>query len=161
MTLAIIFNPTSGARFPLRASGERPVRKGFTKLSRKILVVEDHADTRELLARLLELENFNVVTATDGATALKAVEFEDPDLVVTDISMPNLDGIQMIKTLRSNAKYERLPIVTLTAYGQGIAGEALTAGADRAFAKPLEFDQLVSSIKHLIAPKASMATTAD
>ena len=141
--------------------GNRPVRKGYKKLSSKILVVEDHADTRELLARLLELENFNVVTAPDGATALRTVEFEDPDLVVTDISMPNLDGIQMIRTLRSNAKYESLPIVTMTAYGQGIAREALTAGADRAFAKPLEFEQLVSSIKHLIAPEASLATTGD
>jgi CheY-like chemotaxis protein len=72
-------------------------------LSRKILVVEDHADTRELLTSLLELEHFSVVTAPDGAAALETVEFEDPDLVVTDISLPNLDGIDMIRALRSNA----------------------------------------------------------
>jgi CheY-like chemotaxis protein len=128
-------------------------------LSRKILVVEDHADTRELLARLLEMENFRVVTAPDGIAGLRTVEFEDPDLVVTDISMPNLDGIELIKTLRRSTRFERLPIVTMTAYGQGIASEALTAGADSAFTKPLEFEQLIGSINRLISPKASGAGT--
>ena len=128
-------------------------------MSRKILVVEDHPDTRELLARLLELENFNVVTAQDGVSGLERVETEDPDLVVTDISMPNLDGIGMIKALRSNSKFNRLPIVTITAYGQGIATEALTAGADGAFTKPLEFEKLISSIKRLIPPQLSRATS--
>jgi len=129
-------------------------------LSRKILVVEDHADTRELLAKLLELENFKVVTASDGIAALETVEFEDPDLVVTDISMPNLDGIEMIRTLRSNSRFEGLPIVTLTAYGQSIANEALRAGADSALTKPLEFEQLIKSINRLIAREFSQASSA-
>jgi len=113
------------------------------------------------LAKLLELENFKVVTASDGIAALETVEFEDPDLVVTDISMPNLDGIEMIRSLRSNSKFESLPIVTLTAYGQGIANEALTAGADSAFTKPLEFEQLIKSINRLISREFSRATSAD
>jgi DNA-binding response OmpR family regulator len=127
-------------------------------LSRKILVVEDHADTRELLARLLELENFSVVTAADAVAALKSVESEDPDIVVTDVGMPNLEGIEMIKTLRSQSKFESLPIVSMTAYGQGIASEALVAGADSSLTKPLEFEQLIDSIKLLIGRELSRAS---
>ena len=127
-------------------------------MSRKILVVEDHADTRELLARLLELENFSVVTAADAVAALKSVESEDPDIVVTDVGMPNLEGIEMIKTLRSQSKFESLPIVSMTAYGQGIASEALVAGADSSLTKPLEFEQLIDSIKLLIGRELSRAS---
>ena len=112
------------------------------------------------MAKLLELENFKVVTASDGIAALETVEFEDPDLVVTDISMPNLDGIEMIRTLRSNSRFEGLPIVTLTAYGQSIANEALRAGADSALTKPLEFEQLIKSINRLIAREFSQASSA-
>jgi CheY-like chemotaxis protein len=135
--------------------------KGSTNLSRKILVVEDHADTRELLTCLLELEDFSVVTAPDGAAALETVEFEDPDLVVTDISLPNLDGIDMIRALRSNTRFADIPIVTLTAYGAALASQAASAGADAVFTKPLEFEQLLNSINRLISPKLSLATTGD
>ena len=128
-------------------------------MGRKILVVEDHADTRELLARLLELEDFTVVTAPDGMAGLQTVECEALDLVVTDISMPRLDGIEMIQRLRSNSRFESLPIITITAYGQGIVSEALMAGADGAFTKPLQFEQLINSIERLISPKLSPAAS--
>src|SRR5262249_14931833 len=121
----------------------------------------DHADTRELLARLLELENFNVVTAPDGVAALEAAEIEDPDLVVTDISMPNLDGIEMIRKLRSKPKFQGLPIVTITAYGKGIGSEAMSAGADSTLTKPLEFEQLIKSINRLMSRELSRATSGD
>jgi DNA-binding response OmpR family regulator len=112
-----------------------------------------------LLTSLLELENFRVVTAPDGVAGLKTVEFEDPDLVVTDISLPNLDGLEMIRTLRSSTRFASLPIVTVTAYGQSVASQALSAGADSALIKPLEFEQLLSSIRQLISPEVSQATS--
>ena len=130
-------------------------------MSRKILVVEDHADTRELLTSLLELENFRVVTAPDGAAALKAAELEDPDLVVTDISLPDLDGIEVIRMLRGNTRFAGIPIVTVTANGPAVADQALSAGADAALTKPLEFDQLISSIRRLICRDLSLATFGD
>jgi CheY-like chemotaxis protein len=116
----------------------------------KILVVDDSKDTREMMAKLLELEKFSVVTAQDGRAGLNVAEAERPDLIITDINMPNLDGIQMITLLRKHNAFKCVPILAITAYGTDIAMEAVNAGADRALTKPVEFDSLMDWIRHLL-----------
>lgn len=116
----------------------------------KILIVEDNVDTRELLAKLLELESFSVVTAEDGLMGLQMADDEHPDLVVTDITMPNLNGLDMIRLLRKKCGFSELPIVSITAYGRTAAAQAIEAGADRALTKPVEFDLLIDDINELL-----------
>jgi CheY-like chemotaxis protein len=123
----------------------------------KILVVDDSDDTREMMAKLLELEAFTVVTAEDGRAGLSAAEVERPDLIITDINMPNLNGIEMIKLLRNRSEFSDIPIMAITAYGNGVAAEALEAGADRASTKPIEFESLISGIKELLSKRKNGA----
>ncbi len=119
-------------------------------MTEKILVVDDSDDTREMMAKLLELEAFKVITAEDGRVGLRLAEDEQPDLIITDINMPNLNGIEMIKILRENPQFVAVPIMAITAYGSTVASEALAAGANHATTKPVEFDSLIESIKLLL-----------
>jgi len=117
----------------------------------KILVVDDSDDTREMMAKLLELESFTVVTAEDGSAGLTLANAEMPDLIITDINMPNMNGIEMIKRLRKLPMFGSVPIMAITAYGNGVAREALEAGADRAATKPVQFNALVIEIRELLS----------
>ena len=119
----------------------------------KILVVDDSADTREMMAKLLELEAFTVVTAEDGRRGLKVADDELPDLIITDINMPNMSGIEMIKELRKQPWCQNVPIMAITAYGNGVAKAAVEAGADRAATKPIQFNAVIVEIKELLADK--------
>jgi CheY-like chemotaxis protein len=119
----------------------------------KILVVDDSADTREMMAKLLELEAFTVVTAEDGRRGLQVADDELPDLIITDINMPNMSGIEMIKELRKQPWCKCVPIMAITAYGNGVAKAALEAGANRGATKPIQFNALIVEIKELLADK--------
>lgn len=119
----------------------------------KILVVDDSADTREMMAKLLELEAFTVVTAEDGRIGLKVADEELPDLIITDINMPNMSGIEMIKELRKQPWCKGVPIMAITAYGNGVAKDAIAAGADRAATKPIHFNAVIIEIKELLADR--------
>lgn len=118
--------------------------------TKKILVVDDSEDTREMMTKLLELESFSVVTAEDGQVGLSVAIAEQPDLIITDINMPNLNGIEMIKILRQQPEFGSVPIMAITAYGSGVAAEALEAGADQASTKPITFDSLIMGINELL-----------
>ncbi len=123
----------------------------------KILVVDDSDDTREMMAKLLEMESYSVITAGDGRIGLEVAEAERPDLIITDINMPNLNGIEMIKILREHPTLQGIPIMAITAYGGAVASEAMQVGADYATTKPIEFDTLIVGIRRLLAPNQTIA----
>jgi two-component system, chemotaxis family, chemotaxis protein CheY len=120
-------------------------------MSAKILVVEDTEDARELLVCALELEGFTVISAEDGYSAIELAQSETPALIITDINMPKMDGIQMIKKMRNLPVLEKVPILVISAYQSGIVKEALAAGANASMKKPLEFDALIKLIFSLVA----------
>jgi DNA-binding response OmpR family regulator len=103
-----------------------------------------------MMAKLLELESFTVVTAEDGSAGLDTADAERPDLIITDVNMPRMNGIEMIKRLREQDGFATVPIMAITAYGNGVAKEALEAGANRAATKPIQFTELVVEIKELL-----------
>jgi CheY-like chemotaxis protein len=117
----------------------------------KILVVDDSDDTREMMAKLLELESFIVVTAEDGRKGFDRARSERPDIIITDINMPDINGIEMIKMLRNESEFSKVPIMAITAYGNTVAAEAIEAGANHASTKPIEFEALMGGIKQLLA----------
>ncbi len=127
------------------------ILRGRLTVPEKILVVDDSDDTREMMAKLLELESFKVITAEDGRQALSLAETERPDLIITDINMPNLNGIEMIKLLRKQPGFNSVPIMAITAYGSSVAREAIEAGANQATTKPIEFESLIIGIRELLA----------
>ena len=82
---------------------------------KKILVVDDEIDVVEVVEMLLELEGYKVLKAYDGKEALEAVEKEIPDLVILDIMMPEIDGVEVCRRFRANEKLNNVPIVMFSA----------------------------------------------
>lgn len=84
-----------------------------------ILIVEDHPDLRQLLARFLTTSGYQVITAPDGLAALQEMRRAAPDVVITDLRMPRLDGRQLVSLLRQ--RDPQLPVVVMTAGGEDVA----------------------------------------
>jgi CheY-like chemotaxis protein len=141
------------------AAAMKPICEGEATVPKKILIVDDSEDTREMMAKLLELEAFSVITAKDGNAGLAVSADQHPDLIITDINMPNMNGIEMIRQLRMLPNIERIPIMAITAYGNGVAQEALDAGADSATTKPIPFGALIAEIRKLLASSKSVGRT--
>lgn len=120
-------------------------------MPQKILVVDDNIDTRELVHLHLSTEGFSVVVASDGREGIYLASAENPDLIITDISMPGLDGIEMVKQLRSHPELADVPILVLTAMGKDEIDEAIRAGANRAMNKPILLDALVDDVRELLS----------
>ena len=114
---------------------------------KKVLVVEDHHDTSFLLCRLLKMEGYEVEHAIDGMVGYNAAESAPPDLIVTDIQMPRMDGIEMIKRIRESNACAQVPIIVMSAYGQRRINDALAAGADGVVEKPIDLDTFLQTIK--------------
>ena len=120
-------------------------------MQNKILLVEDSDDAREALAKLLELDDYTVVTAGDGLNGLSLARAEHPDLIITDINMPRMSGIDMIKTLRKEDDFKEVPIVVITAYGRTVSTQAIEVGADSVMTKPVEYDELSDTVVKLLS----------
>jgi len=114
-----------------------------------VLIADDDRAIRESLARALELEGYDVLTAPDGAAALGLVHDVRPDVLVLDVMMPNVDGLTMCRVLR--AERDRTPILLLTARTETsdrVAG--LDAGADDYLPKPFDLDELSARLRALV-----------
>ena len=122
-------------------------------MPKKILVVEDTLDTRQMLHHYLKGEGYDVVTAADGREGLYMANAEKPDLIITDINMPEINGLELIRQLRTQPEFEDLPIIALTAYGIDERDNAIRAGASRAADKPTDLDGLVGDIEELLKEK--------
>jgi phosphate regulon transcriptional regulator PhoB len=117
----------------------------------KILIVEDEPDIRKLVQYNLAQERFKVVEAEDGEQALKLVQREKPNLVILDLMLPGLSGMELCKLLRQRSDTARLPILMLTAK----AGEAdriigLEMGADDYLGKPFSPREMVARVRALL-----------
>lgn len=119
----------------------------ITVMGKKVLVVEDHHDTSFLLCRLLKMEGYEVEHAIDGMVGFSTATSEHPDLIVTDIQMPRMDGIEMIKRIRESRPISRTPIIVMSAYGKRLINDAIEAGADAFVEKPIDLDNLLATIK--------------
>src|SRR4051812_20289423 len=95
-----------------------------------ILVVDDHEDTRDAVALVLGRLGYDVTCQPGGAAAMAYLAQHVPDLVLLDVSMPGVDGLQVLRTIRADARTARLPVVVFTAYGDdGMRRAAADAGA--------------------------------
>ena len=117
----------------------------------RILLVDDEEQIRKLLETSLQRRGYEVVIATDGIEALRQIRAKLPDLIVTDVNMPNMNGFELTRRLRADHRTARVPIVMLSARKQ--ADDILTGyaeGADEYIAKPVEMAVLAAKIEVLI-----------
>jgi two-component system, OmpR family, phosphate regulon response regulator PhoB len=104
---------------------------------KKILIVEDHEDVREVIRITLEGEDFELHEAADGLQGLAMARQLKPDLVLSDVMMPGLDGVQLCQQIRADPGLRRTRVVLLSARGQGSDRQAgVAAGADAYLTKP-------------------------
>ena len=117
-----------------------------------LLLVEDHLDTRQMYAEFLSMA-FEVVTAGDGDQALDLMRGRRPDLLITDLSLPGMDGFDLIAHVRGDPSLRSVPILCLSGYG-GHAHEqrARDAGCDRMLQKPCLPETLAAAAADLIEP---------
>ena len=116
-----------------------------------VLLAEDSYDTRIMLKRAFEMKGYHVFEAEDGQQALDIARRYRPSLMVIDLNMPVLDGLQMIKNFRQlEGEGEHIPIVAITAYDvYGMEEAALENGCNRYLSKPLDLEELDRALKDL------------
>jgi DNA-binding response OmpR family regulator len=124
------------------------------------MVVEDERDIGELVLRYLQKEGFTAYRIGDGRTALARAEAELPDLILLDLMLPGMDGLEVARRLRQNDRTMLLPIIMMTARGEEsdkLIG--LEIGADDYIAKPFSLKELVARVKSLLRRVARSDTT--
>lgn len=106
-------------------------------MAKKILVVEDDTDNRRIVAKVLSVEGYRVIEATDGVEALSQARSEHPDLILMDLAMPNIDGWEATRQLKRDPQTRSIPVVALTAVAmRGDEEQARAAGCDDYLPKP-------------------------
>jgi PAS domain S-box-containing protein len=121
--------------------------EGRTREAR-ILLVDDNADMRDYVKRLLVAQQYEVEAVSDGLEALSAIRQQMPDLVLTDVMMPNLDGFGLLQALRSEPQTQEIPIILLSARaGEEARIEGLSAGADDYLIKPFSARELLARVE--------------
>jgi len=125
-------------------------------MEKKILVVEDDPDNRRIVAKLLTMEGYRVVEATDGLEALSQVQAEHPDLILMDLALPNLDGWEATRRLKGDPRTREIPVVALTAVAmRGDEEEARAAGCDDYLSKPARPANIRAMVKKYIGGAVS------
>lgn len=123
----------------------------------KILIVEDNELSRDMLSRRLRRKGYEVLVATDGQEGIAMAQRELPDLVLMDLSLPDLDGWEATRRLKKDAKTQHIPVIALTAHAMsGDREKAIEAGCDEYDTKPIDLRRLLSKmIRFVEDPEAS------
>jgi len=121
----------------------------------RILLVEDNEMNRDMLSRRLERKGFEIAMAVDGREVVEMATSGEYDLILMDMSLPEIDGWEATRQLRAAPETERTPIIALTAHAMaGDREKALEAGCDDYDTKPIELDRLLSKINALLEESA-------
>lgn len=117
-------------------------------MNKKILVAEDQTDIRKMMKILLELHGFDVIEAADGYEAVEKAVDESPDLILMDMAMPVMDGLDSSRAIRRHEALHDVPIVAVTAFGEFYADRAHEAGCTDILQKPIDFTRLKPIVEH-------------
>lgn len=121
----------------------------------RILVIEDNADNRELMVYLLKAHGHEIETAADGELALQALGERRFDLIICDVHLPKVDGMQIVAMVKASRELKSVPIVAVTALAMvGDRERLLAAGFDAYVPKPIEPESFVDQIRQSLSRKA-------
>jgi CheY-like chemotaxis protein len=124
-------------------------------LAPTILVIEDYSDARELLSVMLRKKGYNVIEAEDGLEGLQKATGHDPDLILMDLALPQMDGIETARRIREIPKLSQVPIFALSAYlTEDVEADVRAIGCLEMFGKPFDFESLLESINITLGPAA-------
>lgn len=124
-------------------------------MSRKILIVDDSESVRMIARLALREQGYDVVEATNGVEALKQLEAERVHLVISDVNMPEMDGITLLKQIKASARHKFTPIIMLTTEaGQDKKDEGRAAGAKAWITKPFQPKVLIDAVAKLMPAPA-------
>jgi CheY-like chemotaxis protein len=120
-----------------------------------VLVIDDDATSREALTELLKEEGYEVLSAAGGEEGLEAARKHHPDLLLLDMMMPGIDGVEVIRRIRSEPDLRRVRIIALTGdVTRARLQNVFEAGADRFIAKPFRIPELLESVRTILRPPA-------
>ena len=124
-----------------------PGRKSDTS---RILVVDDAPEILSITDAILSSAGYETIAYTEGLIALQIMELMPPDLIILDINMPNIDGYEMTRRIRSNSMWDLTPILLFTALDRSQAVLGLECGADDLLAKPFSIEELLGKVSLLL-----------
>ncbi len=117
----------------------------------KILIVEDNEENWDMLSRRLSRRGYELAHAADGQQAVDMAVSEEPDIVLMDVNLPVMDGLEATRRIRARPETGRVPIIALTAHAMsGDRDKALQAGCDDYHTKPVELPRLLEQIEALL-----------
>jgi two-component system chemotaxis response regulator CheY len=120
------------------------------------MIVDDSRTVRSLVREALEVDHHQVVEATDGVAALAALETASADMVITDVNMPEMDGLKLVRALRERPRYRFTPILVLTTEGGAeMKQRGREAGATGWLVKPFKPDQLRQTVLHVFRNRSA------
>jgi two-component system, cell cycle response regulator DivK len=127
----------------------------------RILVVEDNEWSRDILARRLSRRGYQVICAADGRRGIAMAHDQSPDLIVMDMSLPEIDGWDAVRRLKADPATRAIPIVALTAHAMASDRKrAMDAGCDDYHTKPVDFESLVRSMESFLEARNRLALPA-
>ena len=133
-------------------------RHGATPSPPLVLVVEDDPETRQFYTEALQRDGFVVEQAHNGHQALHKAREMDPDLILTDIAVPGIDGIELCRRLRADARTHDIPVLAISGYGdRQYADRARMAGAERMLAKPCDAGLIVEEARRVLLSRVGRA----
>jgi len=120
-------------------------------MSKKILIVDDEADIRDILNKALSSRGYEVVTAVNGADGLQKVQQEKPDLVILDVVMPIMNGKELLRRLKEDPAYQDMPVVMLTSQSSDRdVMDGYVTGADYYITKPFTIPTIMQGLKMML-----------
>src|SRR5215467_1521675 len=123
-----------------------------------VYFIDDSATMREVIKIAFRRENINVVACHDAATALAEIEKTRPDIVITDVIMPDKDGYDVCQHIKSHPSLAKTPVVLMSGVvNRAVAERAFAVKADELLRKPFQPQDLIARVKHLLNPKAAPA----
>lgn len=118
----------------------------------RLLLVEDNEMNRDMLAKRLKRRGYEVIVAVDGREGIAMASSERPDLILMDMSLPEVDGWEATRTIKADPETQRIPVIALTAHAmEGDRQKAIDAGCDDYDTKPIDLARLLEKMTQLLA----------
>jgi len=137
-----------------------PISETETKHTPTVYFIDDSATMREVIKIAFRRENIHVITCADAASAQAQFEEHPPDVVITDVIMPDQDGYSVCSQIKQNPQYGKTPVILMSGVvNKNVADRAVAVQADDLVRKPFQPQELIGRVKHLLAPAAPQPRT--